>query len=82
MLLNSISHLGKILQMLNYRKQMPVYTQSGHINSTEDKKLIGDLIQHGFHHNNVELDFVESTSKSTDEQNIQVLINLIFLKTT
>ncbi|CAG2234855.1 PKD1L2 [Mytilus edulis] len=73
-LLNSISHLGKILQMLNYRKQMPVYTQSGHINSTEDKKLIGDLIQHGFHHNNVELDFVESTSTSTDEQNIQVTL--------
>ena len=58
--------------MLNYRKQMPVYVQNGHINSTEDKKLIGELIQKGFQINEVDLSFAESTSQSTQEQAIQV----------
>ncbi|XP_076075491.1 location of vulva defective 1-like isoform X2 [Mytilus galloprovincialis] len=73
-LLDSISYLGHVLQMLNYRKQMPVYVQNGHINSTEDKKLIGELIQKGFQINEVNLSFVESNSQSTQEQAIQVTL--------
>ncbi|CAC5383759.1 PKD1L2 [Mytilus coruscus] len=73
-LLDSISYLGHVLQMLNYRKQMPVYVQNGHINSTEDKKLIGELIQKGFQINEVDLSFVESNSQSTKEQAIQVTL--------
>ncbi|XP_076075594.1 uncharacterized protein LOC143046351 [Mytilus galloprovincialis] len=73
-LLDSISYLGHVLQMLNYRKQMPVYVQNGHINSTEDKKLIGELIQKGFQINEVDLSFAESTSQSTQEQAIQVTL--------
>ncbi|XP_052068761.1 uncharacterized protein LOC127708011 isoform X2 [Mytilus californianus] len=73
-LLDSISDLGHVLQMLNFRKQMPVYVQNGHINSTEDKKLIGELIQKGFQNNEVDLSFVESNSQSTQEQAIQVTL--------
>ncbi|XP_063447195.1 uncharacterized protein LOC134726710 [Mytilus trossulus] len=73
-LLDSISYLGHVLQMLNNRKQMPVYVQNGHINSTEDKKLIGELIKKGFQINEVDLSFVESNSQSTQEQAIQVTL--------
>ncbi|XP_071131885.1 uncharacterized protein [Mytilus edulis] len=73
-LLDSISDLGHVLQRLNYRKQMPVYVQNGHINSTEDKKLIAELIQNGFQNNNVDLNFVESDSQSPHEQAVQVTL--------
>ncbi|CAC5388020.1 PKD1L2 [Mytilus coruscus] len=73
-LLDSISDLGHVLQRLNYRKQMPVYVQNGHINSTEDKKLIAELIQNGFQNNEVDLNFVESDSQSPDEQAVQVTL--------
>ncbi|CAC5393778.1 PKD1L2 [Mytilus coruscus] len=73
-LLDSISHLGKVLQMLNYRKQMPVNTENGHINCTQDKKLIGDLIKDGFNQDNVKLNFAESDSRSLEEQNVQVIV--------
>ena len=51
---------------------MPVYVQNGHINSTEDQKLIGELIQNGFQNNEVDLSFVESDSQSLQEQAVQV----------
>ena len=70
--MDSISDVGHVLQRLNYRKQMPVYVQNGHINSTEDKKLIAELIQNGFQNNEVDVNFVESDSKSADEQAVQV----------
>ncbi|XP_076076045.1 uncharacterized protein LOC143046870 [Mytilus galloprovincialis] len=73
-LLDSISDLGHVLQRLNYRKQMPVYVQNGHINSTEDKKLIAELIQNGFQNNIVDLNFVESDSQSPHDQAVQVTL--------
>lgn len=73
MLLESISHLGKVLQMLNYRKQMPVSTKMGNIDCSQDKKLIGDLIKDGLNQDNVKLSFTESKSRSLEEQNVQVL---------
>ena len=71
-LLESISYLGHVLQMLNYRKQMPVYVQDGHINSTEEKKLITELIESGIENNGFNIGFVEGESRSTQEQNVQV----------
>ncbi|CAG2212910.1 PKD1L2 [Mytilus edulis] len=65
-LLDSISNIGHVLQRLNYRKQMPVYVQNGHINSTEDQKLIGELIQNGFQNNEVTL--YDHTPFSWDEE--------------
>ncbi|CAC5416734.1 PKD1L2 [Mytilus coruscus] len=73
-LLDSISDLGHVLQRLNFRKQMPVYVQNGHINSTEDKKLIVELIKNGFQNNEVDLNFVESDSQSPQEQAVQVTL--------
>ncbi|XP_076075372.1 polycystin-1-like protein 2 isoform X3 [Mytilus galloprovincialis] len=73
-LLESISHLGKVLQMLNYRKQMPVSTKMGNIDCSQDKKLIGDLIKDGLNQDNVKLSFTESKSRSLEEQNVQVTV--------
>ncbi|CAC5383753.1 PKD1L2 [Mytilus coruscus] len=73
-LLDSISDLGHVLQRLNYPKQMPVFVQNGHINSTEDKKLIAELIQNGFQNNEVDLNFVESDSQSPHEQAVKVTL--------
>jgi len=71
-LLAAIANIGHVMRMLNNRKQMLVNVQTSHINSTEDAKLIPELVESGFHLDDVNIDFKESHSKSTKEQNIQV----------
>ena len=51
---------------------MLVNVQNSHINSTEDAKLIPELVESGFDLDDVSIDFRESHSKSTKEQHIQV----------
>jgi len=51
---------------------MLVSVQNAYINSTEDAKLIHELVESGFHLDQVDIDFRESNSRSTEEQNIQV----------
>ena len=80
-LVSAISNLGYVLRMLNHRKQMLVSVQNAYINSTEDAKLIQELVESGFHLDQVDIDFRESKSRSTEEQNIQVNTVLIFLGT-
>lgn len=54
---------------------MLVNVQNSHINSTEDAKLIPELVESGFYLDDVSIDFRESHSKSTKEQHIQVQYN-------
>jgi hypothetical protein len=71
-LLSSIISLGKILHMLNYRKQLPVYVHHSHVNSTQDIKYVDELLDSGFQHDNVDISFLGTTSVSNHEQNLQV----------
>lgn len=53
---------------------MPVYAQSGYINSTENNKDMGELLQRGFSTNGVSLNLTASASAPTGEQNVQVQV--------
>lgn len=64
--------LGKTLQMLNYRKQLPVHAYNGFINSTEDTRLLSELDQNGYSTDDIDLKFQETSILSTEDQNVQV----------
>jgi len=61
-----------VLQELNFRKQLPVYVQYAHVNTTKDKKFVYELLDSGLSHEHAKIDFVPLDSTSMDEQNVQV----------
>ena len=52
---------------------MPVDTVHGHMKSTEDNRLIGELLQQGYNTDEVDVNFVESGFQSIEEQAVQVI---------
>ena len=61
-----------MLQELNFRKQLPVYVQYAHVNTTKDKKFVYELLDSGLSHEDAKIEFVPADSTSMDEQNVQV----------
>ena len=61
-----------MLQELNFRKQLPVYVQYAHVNTTKDTKFVYELLDSGLSHEDAKIEFVPADSTSMDEQNVQV----------
>ena len=61
-----------MLQELNFRKQLPVYVQYAHVNTTKDKKFVYELLDSGLSHEDAKIEFVPADSTSMDEQNVLV----------
>ncbi|CAG2242452.1 PKD1L2 [Mytilus edulis] len=70
----SLTSLGTILEMLNHRKQLPVYVKKEGISTSMDNKTIPDILKDGISQDSVDLQFTTSSVDITEEQKVQITV--------
>ncbi|CAC5378675.1 PKD1L2 [Mytilus coruscus] len=70
----SLTSLGTILEMLNHRKQLPVYVKKEGISTSMDNKTIPDILKDGISQDSVDLEFTTSSVDIAEEQKVQITV--------
>ncbi|XP_071131781.1 polycystin-1-like protein 2 [Mytilus edulis] len=70
----SLMSLGTILEMLNHRKQLPVYVKKEGISTSMDNKTIPDILKDGISQDSVDLEFTTSSVDITEERKVQITV--------
>lgn len=71
-LMQGISYLSSIMEMLNYQSQLKMELMTGNITTSQDKTFVDELVSKGVQQGDASLSFNYTSTSSTGEQNIKV----------